>query len=115
MEPVDLGVVADSAIRIATRLALGEYVLRGPYGNILEVESRVAWATVITELEKEGYALVPPLEYSLEYGLAPEVVSAMIEVEGSLFAVSWTSSGISQLAVPLAEREVIEQLGPVPA
>jgi len=115
MEPVVLGVIVDSAIRIAIRLALGEFLLRGPNKNILEVESRVAWATVVTELEKEGYAMVLPGEYAKEYVLDPDAVTVMIERDGSLFALACTSAGIPYLAVPLAERRAIEQLGPVPA
>jgi len=115
MEPVVLWVIVDSAIRIAIRLALGEFILRGPHNNVLEVESRVAWATVVTELGKEGYAMVLPGEYAAEYALTPEAVSAMIERDGSLFALVCTSAGNTFLAVPLAEREGHGQLGPVPA
>jgi len=115
MEPVVLEVIIDSAIRIAIRLALGEFHLEGPRKNVLEVESRVAWATVITELEKEGYAMVLPGEYAAEYALDPEAVSEMIERAGSLFALVCTSAGNTFLAVPLAERDSHGQPGPVPA
>lgn len=115
MEPVVLGVIVDSAIRIVIRLALGEFLLMGPHKNILEVESRVAWATVVTELEKEGYAMVPPGEYGAEYALDPDAVSTMIERDGSLFALVCKTVGKTLLAVPLAEREGHGGLGPIPA
>jgi hypothetical protein len=54
MEPVILEEIRDSAIRIAIRLALGEYLLRGPQENVMELESRVAWATVVGEAGGSG-------------------------------------------------------------
>jgi hypothetical protein len=114
MEPVILKEIRDSAIRIAIRLALGEYLLRGPQNNVLEPESRVAWATVVAELQNEGYIMVPPEEYAAVYGVAAADVIGMIEQEGSLFAIIYEAAGETLAVVPLAEREEREQLGPVP-
>jgi hypothetical protein len=113
MEPVILEEIRDLAIRIAIRLALGEYVLRGPQENIMELESRVAWATVIAELEKEGYLLISSEGYSTVNNMAPEAVACMIDQDGSLFALVYAKGDETFTAVPLAEREEHEQLGPV--
>lgn len=113
MEPVALGEIRDSAIRIAIRLALGEFHLRGPQNNILELESRVAWATVTAELQKEGYIMIGPEEYTTAYGLAPGDVTDKMEQDGSLFALSYTSMSETFTVVPLAEREEREHLGPI--
>lgn len=114
MEPVTLKEIKDSATRIAIRLALGEYLVRGPRDNVLELESRVAWATVVTELQNEGYIMVPTEEYAALYGLNPADVIGMIEQDGSLFALVYSSAGETCRAIPLAERKAREQLGPIP-
>ena len=114
MEPVILEEIKDSAIRIAIRLALGEYILRGPQENVMELESRVAWATVIAELEKEGYALVSPEAYATDNNLAPSAVADMIEQDGILFALVYVAGDETFTAVPLADREKREPLGSVP-
>ncbi len=114
MEPVILEEIKDSAIRIAIRLALGEYFLRGPQENVMELESRVAWATVIAELEKEGYALVSPEAYATTNNLAPSAVADMIEQDGILFALVYVAGDEMFTAVPLTDREKREQLGSVP-
>ena len=62
MKHVILEEIRDSAIPIAIMLALGEYLTCGPQANILELESRVAWATVAAELHNEGYAMISPEE-----------------------------------------------------
>ncbi len=114
MEPVILEEIKDSAIRIAIRLALGEYFLRGSRENVMELESRVAWATVVAELEKEGYALVSPEAYATANNLAPSAVADMIERDGTLFALVYVAGDEAFTAVPLADREEREQLGSVP-
>lgn len=114
MAPVVIEDLRDSAIRIVIRLDLGGFLVRGVHGNVLQVESRVAWSTVMAELLKEGYVMVSPEEYGDRYGHSPDSVSAMIEGDGSLFALSFPSAGVTLLAVPLAEREAREQLGPIP-
>lgn len=114
MEPVILNEIKDSAIRIAIRLALGEFLIRGPQNNVLEMESRVAWATVTAELQNEGYFMIAPEEYATAYGLAPGDVVDRIEQDGSLFALIYTSGGETFTVVPLAEREEREHLGPIP-
>ena len=114
MEPFTLEEIRKSAIRIVTRLALGDYVVRGPRNNILEVESRVAWATVASELHNEGYVMVPIEAYATICRLTPEAVSDMIETDGSLFALVYPPAGGACELVPVPEREEREQLGPVP-
>ncbi|HEY6871559.1 MAG TPA: hypothetical protein VI298_02405 [Geobacteraceae bacterium] len=114
MGPVKLEEIRESAIRIVTRLALGEYVLRGPHDNILELESRVAWATVATELHNEGYVMVPIEGYATICGLQPAAVSDMIETDGSLFALVHAAAGGEGALVPLPNREEREHLGPIP-
>lgn len=114
MEAVILKEIRDSAIRIAIRLDLGKYQERGPHNNVLELESRVAWATVVSELQNEGYIIVPPEEYAAVCGLTQEDVIGMIEQDGSLFGLVYASAGETFMAVPLAEREEREQLGPIP-
>lgn len=114
MPPVTLEEIKDSAIRIAIRLALGDYVLRGPRGNIMELESRVAWSTVVSELQNEGYTMVSPEEYGAAYRMSSAEVSGKIEREGNLFALLYPSSGGFFMAVPLEGKEEKENLGPVP-
>jgi hypothetical protein len=114
MEPVIFEEIRDSAIRIAIRLDLGEYFLRGAQENVMELESRVAWATVVAELEKEGYALVSPEAYATANNLAPPAVTDMIEQDGTLFALVYATGDETVTAVPLADREEREQLGSVP-
>jgi hypothetical protein len=110
MEPVRLEEIRASAIRIVVRLALGEYILRGPRDNILELESRVAWATVATELYNEGYGMVSVEAYATVCGEPPAAVDDMIETDGSLFALVYGANAL----VPLPHREEREQLGPIP-
>jgi hypothetical protein len=114
MPPVISEEIRDSAIRIVIRLGLGTCQVRGPGGNILELESRVAWATTVSELQNEGYAMVSPDEYGAAYGLTPAEVRDRIDGTGSLFAVTYASPGGSAMAVPLDEQEEKELLGPVP-
>ena len=111
MGPVTLEEIRDSAIRIVTRLALGDYVLRGPRDNILELESRVAWATVATELHSEGYGMVSPEAYATICGEPPAFVIGMVELNGSLFALVYGADTL----VPVPEREERKDLGPIPA
>ena len=114
METVIVREIVDSAIRIATRLALGEFIVRGPGNNVLELESRVAWATVATELHKEAFTMVPPGEFAAVSGLTLAAVSEMSEKDGTLFALVYESAGKSFMLVPLAKREPRELLGPIP-
>ena len=114
MEPVILGEIRDSAIRIAIRLALGEYLVRGPHNNVMELESRVAWATVISGLQNEGYVLIAPEEYGTAYGLDAGEVIGRIEKDGTLFALVCATAKETLTAVPMAEREALEHLGPIP-
>jgi hypothetical protein len=111
MEPVRLEEIRASAIRIITRLGLGDYVLRGPRDNILELESRVAWATVASELHGEGYGMVSVEAYATVCGEPPASVDDMIETDGSLFALVYGDN----VQVPLPDREEREHLGPIPA
>jgi len=114
MEPVKLEEIRASAIRIVIRLALGDYVLRGPRDNILELESRVAWASVATELLGEGYGMVAVEAYATACGEPPESVSDMIKRDGSLFALVYGAGGGAGTLVPLPDRDEREQLGPIP-
>jgi hypothetical protein len=114
MEPVQLEEIRDSAIRIAIRLDLGDFQVGGPQKNILELESRVAWATVTMELQKEGYLMIAPEEYATAYDLDPAEVSDRIEKIGSLFAIIYTAVGETYTVVPESEREEREHLGPIP-
>ncbi len=112
MAPVELEEIGKSAIRIVIRLSLGDYVVRGPRNNILELESRVAWATVASELHNEGYVMVPIEAYATICSLTPEAVSEMVETDGSLFALVHQADEGCEL-VPLPDREERE-LGPIP-
>ena len=114
MEKVQLEEIRDSAVCIAIRLDLGDFLVRGPQKNVLELESRVAWATVGMELYKEGYLMVPPEEYAATYGLDPAEVLHRIETQGILFAVVYKAEGETLTAVPQDAREEREHLGPIP-
>lgn len=114
MERVTVKAIRDSAVRIAIRLDLGEFQIRGPLDNVLEMESRVAWATVATELQNEGYGMVQPEEYAATYGVALAEVMAMIEQNGLLFALRYRTKEEDQLLVPLAEHELRADLGAIP-
>ena len=114
MEPVRLEEIRASAIRIVIRLALGEYALRGPRNNILELESRVAWATVAAELYNEGYTMMPLEEYASTCGQTPAAVNDCVETEGSMFALVYRAAGGADALVPLPQREEREHLGPIP-
>jgi len=115
MEPVILKEIRDSAIRIAIRLAVGEYLIRGPHNNVMELESRVAWATVSSELYKEGYVLIAPEEYATAYDLTLAEVIDRIENKGILFALIYAGRSETLTVIPLAEREQRAFLGTIPA
>lgn len=108
-ETVDLERIRHDAVLVIIRLGLGRYELKGPGGNILEPESRVAWATVANELGGEGYTLVSPSEYADTFDLSEEEVLARVWGEGSLFALAYgdeAGSGAG-LLVPLPEKGVV--------
>ncbi len=113
MVPIVLEEIRESALRIVSRLALGDYVLRGPRNNILELESRVSWATVATELHKEGYAMVSLEAYATICGETPAAVDDMVETDGSLFALVYPPAGGGCTVVPLPDREEREHLSPL--
>jgi len=115
MEAVILTEIRDSAIRIAIRLAIGDYLIKGPHDNIMELESRVAWATVSAELYQEGYVLITPEEYATAYDLTLAEVIDRIENKGILFALIYAGRSETLTVIPLAEREQREYLGPMPA
>ncbi|MBJ6725279.1 hypothetical protein [Geomesophilobacter sediminis] len=102
---VELNVLRDLADRVAIRLELGEFVMKGPRENIMEVESRVAWSAVAGQLHHEGYPLVPPEEYAEIYGLTPEQVMHRVEEEGTLFALYFEGHDETFVLVPLENRD----------
>ena len=113
MNPDAIDEIRNSTVRIVIRLALGNYLLRGPGDNIVELESRVAWATTVNELQNEGYVMVTPQEYAAACGLTEAEVVEQVEDEGSLFGLFYPSEGEQGMVVPL-EREEKEHLGPLP-
>jgi hypothetical protein len=113
MEPVIIVEIRNLAVRIAIRLALGEFVVRGPNDNILELESRVAWATVASELGNEGYEMMAPAEYAAILGVCESDIREAVEREGRLFALVYGAKEESFMLV-VAGRRAHEQLGPVP-
>jgi hypothetical protein len=96
-EAVDLERVRHDAVLVIIRLDLGNYELRGPGSNVLEPESRVVWATVVSELGGEGYTMVSPAEYADSCDMDEEEVLALIWRDGSLFAVALRD----EISVPL--------------
>lgn len=102
-EPVELERVRRDAICIIIRVGLGTYDLRGPKDNILLPESRVAWATVVNDLQGEGYVLVSPDEYGEATGMRPSEVDANIHAKGSLFAIAYGED----LVVPLPRKGAV--------
>ena len=103
MESVELERVRRDATCIIIRVGLGGYDLRGPQGNILVPESHVAWATVVHDLQGEGYELVSPEEYAEATGTGASEVAALIREEGSLFAIAYGDL----LVVPLPQKEAV--------
>jgi len=102
-EPVELERIRRDATCIIIRVGLGTYELRGPQNNILVPESRVAWATVVHDLQGEGYALVSSEEYAAVTGVREDEVAAQIDQQGSLFAISYGQ----ELVVPLPQKEAV--------
>lgn len=102
-EPVELERVRKDAACIIIRVGLGGYELTGPQDNILIPESRVAWATVVHDLEGEGYVLVTPNEYAELTCMPVEDVNIKINQQGSLFALSYRDEKV----VPLPRKEVV--------
>lgn len=108
-ETVDLERVRHDAVLVIIRLGLGRYELKGPGRNVLEPESRVAWATVANELRGEGYEMVSPAEFADSFAMSEEEVLALVWREGSLFALAYgdeAGSGAG-LLVPLPEKGVV--------
>lgn len=103
MEPVELDRVRREAVCIIIRAGLGVYDLRGPAENILEPESRVAWATVINDLGLEGYRLVTPEEYVAKTGMETGDIIDGINRKGSLFALTYGDL----IVIPLPYKEKI--------
>jgi hypothetical protein len=102
-EPVELERVRKDAACIIIRVGLGSYELAGPQDNILIPESRVAWATVVHDLEGEGYVMVTPNEYAEVTCTAVEDVDIKIKQQGNLFAVSYRD----EMVVPLPRKEAV--------
>ena len=102
-EAVELERVRRDTVCIIIRVGLGGYDLRGPQDNILVPESHVAWATVVNDLQGEGYVLVTPEEYAEATGTGTSEVAAKIDKEGSLFAIAYGES----LVVPLPLKEAV--------
>ena len=102
-EPVELERVRRDATCIIIRIGLGAYELRGPRDNILVPESRVAWATVVHELQGEGYMLVSDVEYAEATATGTAEVAAQIHQNGSLFAIAYGQ----ELVVPLPQKEAV--------
>ena len=104
-EPVELERVRKDAACIIIRVGLGSYELAGPQDNILIPESRVAWATVVHDLEGEGYVMVTPTEYGEVTCMPVEDVEIKIKQQGNLFAVSYRD----EMVVPLPRKEAVFQ------
>lgn len=97
---------------ILIRLELGHYLVEGPTGNVLEVESLAAWSAVVNELIKEGYEMVSPAEYGSACDLTEGEVNRMVWRHGTLFALIYSPGAHTRCAVPLTEH-VNEELGPL--
>jgi hypothetical protein len=110
-EKVVLDELVDCAQRIIIRNAVGWFANSGPQGNIITVESRVAFSTTLNELYREGYQMVTPQEYAEQYGLAEEGVYRRIREEGTLFLLIYPDSEPPCEAVPLEDRSVVADLG----
>jgi len=103
VEMVELERIRREALCILIRHGLGTCQQAGPQRNILLPESRVAWATIANELAKVGYRLVPPAEYAGAQGKTTDEVTALMEKEGTLFALCYGDLCL----VPMPEREVV--------
>jgi len=103
VEKVELNRIQRDALRVLIRLGLGTYEQDGPQRNIFIPESRVAWATIVNELTKEGYRLVTPETYAEACGKTPNEVLALIRDSGTLFALRYGESSL----VPLPEKDVM--------
>ena len=101
-----------SAELIIIRLGLGIFTVAGPRANIVEVESRPAWAATVNELGNEGYLMTSPEGYAAACGVTAHEVEKMIRQEGILFAVVCDADAGTQVAVPLPEKETSGALGP---
>lgn len=104
-EPVELERVRKDATCIIIRVGLGSYELSGPQDNILIPESRVAWATVVHDLEGEGYVMVTPTEYAEVTCMPVDDVNIKIHQQGKLFGVSYRD----EMVVPLPQKEAVFQ------
>ena len=104
MKNYDLEEIRDAASAIAIRLKIGEFLIRGERSNVMELESRVSWETVVAQLHNEGFVMVHPEEYAQRYGLSADTVLKRVE-EGSMFALTHSQHEEMLMVVPLDERE----------
>jgi len=105
MKPFTLEEIRNSAMRVDSRFDLGDYVMRGPKENIMELDSWLAWSSVAAKLHHEGYTMVPPREYAASYGITEQAILDRIEKDGSLFALMHETHDATFLLVPMAERD----------
>ena len=103
VEAVELKRIQLDALRVLIRLGLGKHEQAGPQRNIFIPESRVAWSTVANELGKEGYWLVTPDAYADVCGNTPDEVLALVQEEGTLFALCYGELFL----VPMPEKDVV--------
>ncbi|HJV64250.1 MAG TPA: hypothetical protein VJ550_00810 [Geomonas sp.] len=106
--------VVAAAQRIIIRTGVGWFTNSGPAGNIVTVESRVAFSTVVNELYREGCQMVTPQEYAEQYGLETDLVYRRISEEGTLFLLVYPDSEPPSEAVPLEERNYLDGIGRQP-
>ena len=112
-EKVLLDEVRGSLQRIIIRLELGRFLSSGPRANIITVESLVAYSTAANELYREGYQMVPAETYADTYGISLASVYQKIHLDGTLLALVYAEGETPLEAVPLEEKEVDGQLGPL--
>jgi hypothetical protein len=112
VERVELQEVLGSAERIIIRTDVGFFTKSGPQGNIITVESMVAFSTAVNELYREGYQMVSPQEYAATYWLDLQALYRKIREEGSVFLLVYPQGQTPREAVPLEERVPPEDLGP---
>ncbi|UFS69023.1 hypothetical protein LPW11_14090 [Geomonas sp. RF6] len=97
--------IRTSAMRLDSRYDFGQYVMRGPQENVMELESWLSFSSVAAKLHHEGYVMVPPKEYAEALGIRVAEVVDQIEKEGTLFALFHATHDDNFILVPLPERE----------